>query len=353
MNNFDKFICDLSRKIVIFGLFIVVFSNYSILAQSNQVGNLIVNSDGSRGIVFFVNPDGSGGWMVALNDASAGCHWGTNDDISNLYNINSTNYSGIYGRFYAALYDTAGFTNTQKIRNYQFNNTAFAAGKVDLNNGWYLPSMGQLLELYGSQPLINNAIISAGGTVLSTTNNYWSSTEYDVFQSWYLNSNDGKSNYIGNKNSTSYCVRAVRNFTNQTVVYDTTLTYLWNTGSNEPFINPSPISTTLYSVTATSGVGCSITASQYLYVHSEVPQIIYDTICVVYPYLENGFNIPASSLQFSGNDVYSQTIIQNDCEVTVQLYLYKKPNSSNVLNVSVCQTDPYTLNGIDYYTSGT
>lgn len=80
--------------------------------------------------------------------------------------------------------------------------------------------------------------------------------------------------------------------------------------------------------------------------------VIFDTICVGYPYLENGFNIPGASLQFPGNVVYSQTTEQNGISIIYQLYLHKKPNSTNVIHVSTC-TSPYTLNNVDYYFSGT
>ena len=39
--------------------------------QQKKIGDVIRNPDGSRGVVFWVAPDGSMGWMVALYDLPA------------------------------------------------------------------------------------------------------------------------------------------------------------------------------------------------------------------------------------------------------------------------------------------
>ena len=43
-----------------------------LFAQSPNynIGDVITNPDGSKGVVFWLAPDGSGGWMCALNDVS-------------------------------------------------------------------------------------------------------------------------------------------------------------------------------------------------------------------------------------------------------------------------------------------
>lgn len=334
-----------------FAFFVLTFQLLN--AQTYQVGNLITNSDGSQGIVFFVHPDGSSGWMVALTDASTGCAWGTNTDISTLTNINWTTSSGNYGYYYGALYDTAGYSNTQKIRAFQNNNTTYAAGKVDFANGWYLPSMGQLSELWGAQPFINAALTAAGGTILFSSDGYWSSSEYDTTKSWFLVTLLGYSGDYRTKTSTGERVRAVRSFSNQTIVYDTTLSYLWNTGSTQPYITPAPTMTTTYTVTATSGIGCTNSVTQTVFVNSVIPQTLYDTVCVGYPYQENGFNILASDNQITGTTLHTRTVTQNGCQATIQLYLYKKSNNTATLNVTICQGEQYYLNGVEYYNSGT
>ena len=131
---------------------------YGILvAQSYKIGDLYTAPDGSQGVVFYVNPDGSGGLVVALNDASEGCLWGTETDVPGVLNQSPSFRQNL-------LVDTSGYSNTQSIRNFQNNNTTYAAGIVDFDNGWVLPSVAQLAMLYGQQPFIESAIIGAGGS---------------------------------------------------------------------------------------------------------------------------------------------------------------------------------------------
>ena len=58
-----------------------------VCGQSYHVGDLFTAPDGSKGIVYYIHPDGSGGWVVALRDASTGCPWGSSSvDIESLPN---------------------------------------------------------------------------------------------------------------------------------------------------------------------------------------------------------------------------------------------------------------------------
>lgn len=321
------------------------------IAQTNKVGDLIINSDGSSGIVFFVHPDGSGGWMMALNDVSTGCEWGLYNDIPSLNNNNLTVNPESY-IYSAALYDTAGYSNTQKIRTFQNNNSNFAAGKVDFANGWYLPATGQLSVMYAAQPFIKHKLIAEGGTFLIPPHNYWSSSEYDISQAWNFNASQGYARF-NLKDESGYHVRAVRSFSNPITFYDTTITYLWNNGSTQPNITATPNTTTSYTVTVTSGLGCTNTASQNIFVNSVSPQILYDTVCLGFPYMENGFQISASDNLTVGTTLHTRTISQNGCQATIHLYLYKKPTASATLNVSLCEGEPYILNGLEYYSNGT
>ena len=137
-----------------------------------SVGSVVTNADGSRGVVFYADPSGVGGLMVALEDVSAGCAWGANEDILPLANWTQN-----------LLEDMDGFANTQMIRDWQSNNSNYAAGKVDFANEWYLPSAGELRKLYAALPLIEEAIVSVGGSLMMG-DSYWSSSEYSSSQAW-------------------------------------------------------------------------------------------------------------------------------------------------------------------------
>ena len=252
-------------------IYVIVFLCWALAAsaQSYQIGDLYTAPDGSRGIVYYVHPDGSGGWVVALNDASTGCAWGAATDVPGLTNQNPSYYQQL-------LNDTAGYAHTQTLRNYQNNSTTYAAGKVDFAHGWVLPSPAQLSMLYGQLPFIATAITGAGGTALAS-DNYWCSAEKDASNAWFVNFTYG---YLNPNTKTNSCrVRAVRSFTNSSVTYDTLLTYQWSTGSTQPYINVNPAQTTTYQVTATTDYGCSNTAEQTVLVGTGGSQTIYDTVC--------------------------------------------------------------------------
>ena len=166
---------------------------------SGGIGTVVHNADGSDGVVFYVNTDGTEGLMVALEDASQGCQWGTN---SNIIPLNDRPLNGI-----SALEDVSGFHNTGLIRTAQnADSTVYAAGVVDFENGWYLPAAGELRKLYAALPLIETALVRAGGSTL-TEGTYWSSTEYSTTSASIPMFS------MGNTNKTSTCrVRAIRKF---------------------------------------------------------------------------------------------------------------------------------------------
>ncbi len=162
------------------------------------IGSVIHNLDGSIGVVFYVNDEGTEGLMVALEDASSGCNWGNNSDILVMPN---EMFSGPF-----ALRDNMGAENTSLLRICQGTGTSYAANTVDVDHGWFLPSSGQLRKLYAALPLIEEQLVFAGGSLL-TTDSYWSSTEYsssNAFSPMFEMTNSSK--------TTNHRVRAVRSF---------------------------------------------------------------------------------------------------------------------------------------------
>jgi hypothetical protein len=98
-----------------------------------------------------------------------------------------------------------GNSNTNTIINSQGSGTYAAKLCADLVLGgysdWYLPSEGELNELYKNQ-------IKIGGFA---TKYYWSSSEYDDVYAFYQNFANGFIRASDNKNI-GKCVRAVRAF---------------------------------------------------------------------------------------------------------------------------------------------
>ena len=179
--------------------------SFSANSTSFPIGETIVNEDGSKGIIFYVNSEEKSYWMVALNDAPSIHPWGdqTDSPLPNhqpevLFNL---------------LTDNNGLSNTSTLRNYQ-NNNSYAAFQVDFGNGWYLPSAGQLSKLYGVLPLIEDSIIRAGGSSMNY-DLYWTSTEYDEEMAWGVDYGSpgqyGGFSVKTNKSTLAY-IRAIRDF---------------------------------------------------------------------------------------------------------------------------------------------
>ena len=170
-----------------------------------HIGDLITNDDGSQGILFYVTPDQSDGWMVALNDVSPALPWG-HGDVPGLANQTCSSPYGLL------LNETDGYTNTKNIRAYQSGlNTA--AHTVDFAHGWYLPTAGQLSKLFGALPFIEDHL-EAYGTTLAEAE-YWSSSEADGSHAFALtcapSANVRAGHFILCDKSMNYRVRAVRN----------------------------------------------------------------------------------------------------------------------------------------------
>jgi hypothetical protein len=77
---------------------------------------------------------------------------------------------------------------------------------------WYLPSRGELNDLWNSIKAVQKALDSDGNsaTTAITQSYYWSSTEYNYNYAWFCYLYNGKS--INGHKNTSDCVRAVRAF---------------------------------------------------------------------------------------------------------------------------------------------
>ena len=307
-------------------------------AQGYKIGDLYESPDGSQGVVFFVFPNGQGGWVVALNDASNGCTWGSTADIHGLTNLNPQ-WS------HQLLADTAGYTNTSIIRNFQ-NSNQYAAGVVDFENGWYLPSAAQLSLLYSQLPIISPIIVSLGGNDLAD-DSYWCSTEYSDGRAYQVNFglNTPWTGLLSSANKSTLChVRAVRSFSYSEDPIS--VSYSWSTGDTTPDITVSPDQTTIYTLTVTTAGGCVDTVQHTIVVNTPVTEEITQSVCESYEW--NGQT-------YTESGEYTQTFTAaNGCDSTVTLHLTVNYVSDSTINVSVMEDAlPYILNGESYNTSGT
>lgn len=308
-----------------------------ISAQNYQIGDLYTAPDGSQGIVYYLHPDGSGGWVVALDDASTGCPWGTTTDVPGLTNQNPSYF------YINLLIDTAGYANTQTIRSFQNNNTAYAAGVIDFANGWYLPSLAQISMLYAQRPFISDAITAAGGTNLAY-DAYWCSDERDANYAWYIRDCGA---FEPVDKSTNCRVRAVRSFT---ITVEPEVSYSWSTGDTTSNITVTPAQTTTYTVTVTSLDGCSDTVSHTITTISIEPQTFVDDVCQGEAYEDNGFFLTVAETSEPGAHTYTRVENVGGCAVTHTLELMVNPSPHSEFEETACGN--YECNGQIYTQSG-
>ena len=338
------------KKIVVYMTFFFLVAD--LFGQSYQIGDLYTAPDGSQGIIFYLHPDGSGGWAIALEDASEVIKWAQYSPVftglpyfpypsPNEYMLNAELYKLVTD-------DTAGYSNTQIIRNFQASltyPTPVAATVVDFDNGWYLPAIGQLLRLSECLPFIREKLVNAGGTF--PQGDYWSSSLRNNNEAWAVLNWSRPAGF--NRTSLRH-VRAVRSFVIPPVEYDTSLTYQWNTGSTAPYITPSPSQTTNYTVTATNESGCTATASQTILVAENMPQEIYDEVCQGEPYESYGFTVTAMETATPGLITRTHTVSTDSCYAVVTLYLTVQPVVTTEFTQEACGT--YLWNGVTLYENG-
>tara|TARA_B100000497_G_scaffold87276_1_gene97320 strand:+ start:290 stop:1459 length:1170 start_codon:yes stop_codon:yes gene_type:complete len=149
------------------------------------------------GVVFYVDSSGLHGLVCALTDQGTGIQWYNGDNI----------FIGEGG--------SCGFEFTNLIIAVQGEGSYAASIARDYNGGgytdWYLPCGQSLSQMYYHRDVVNPALIANGGTVYSTSDWYWSSTENTISTAAQVDLSNG--NYTGNTpKSEGNVVRAVRAF---------------------------------------------------------------------------------------------------------------------------------------------
>jgi hypothetical protein len=314
------------------------------LSQTYHVGDLFTAPDGSQGIVYYINPNGSEGWVVALHDASAGCPWG---EIENVPGLTDYVLSDTYNTpFHVLMEDKSGYQNTMILRAFQ-QNSSYASGVVDVSNGWALPAPAQLGRLFGQLPFISSAIVNAGGE-LPAYGRYWCSAECDESRAWSVNFENTYSagNFLAMQKTNNYYVRAVRSFS---FLADPEINYLWSTGANTPYITVSPNTSTLYTVTISKADGFSDSLEQMVVVNSVENQTFFHELCQGEEYFGNGFTVTSDETSVPGIFTYTRTEVVNGCDAVYTLVLRVTPllvASVSLSEDTICQGEEVTLQTI-------
>jgi trimeric autotransporter adhesin len=157
------------------------------------------------GIVFWLDESGQHGLVCAKNDQSTSIQW-----FNGSFVYTESRGDGI----------GSGEMNTTLIIAVQgYNSDDYAAGicanlEITENSikygDWYLPSLTELTEIYDNRTVINATATANGGTTLSTTGSYWTSTESTNGHAYIKKFHDG-GHMVTVKSYANY-VRAVRKF---------------------------------------------------------------------------------------------------------------------------------------------
>ena len=172
-----------------------VGANFSLQTKTYAVGDLYPNATEPEGVVYAVSDGGTSGYVVDLQDASAGTTWGptsSDDIIAGLGNADgSLNMSAVLASGLIASYPAFNVCN-------------------ELGDDWYLPSSTEMNTLVNAYSNITNALTTNGVRMSGT---YWCSNVVGVDNYIYsCNVSMGSMTAIDPASQGSYKVRAIMQF---------------------------------------------------------------------------------------------------------------------------------------------
>lgn len=137
--------------------------------------------------------------IVALKDAADG------EDITLTAREDTTDYDGYIDTRIDAVADWNGKANTEHLREIGLNPA------IELKDGEYIPSVGEMYLIYTHRREINAALRHVGGEEIGALW-YWTSTEGSAAYAWHLGLSNGYLNLWFTKASDKLRVRPVSAF---------------------------------------------------------------------------------------------------------------------------------------------
>ena len=116
--------------------------------------------------------------------------------------------SNLKGNYIDTCIDAVADWNGQK--NTEHLKAVGLSDNISLSDGWYIPSMGEMLFIFTHRKEVNAALEKAGGQPIAD-DWYWTSTEYSATNAWYLGLGSGIM-YGSTKATGTYRVRPVSAF---------------------------------------------------------------------------------------------------------------------------------------------
>lgn len=184
-----------------------------LIDKCNRTSNYIVGSylPEEGGVLVGFSPDGTLGYVVAMNDAKHGngCSWSSTPKLVSKV-FTSSDWHKVYGDF-------EGQQNTSSVNSFLSANNESQKRAAELasaydgggKNDWYLPSIGQLRLMADNKADIDEGLRANGGIPIAKVW-YWSSTQYSDRMVWAY---DFKNLIIGQSSKDGHDrVRPVRSF---------------------------------------------------------------------------------------------------------------------------------------------
>lgn len=116
--------------------------------------------------------------------------------------------SNLKGNYIDTCIDAVADWNGQK--NTEHLKAVGLSDNISLSDGWYIPSMGEMLFIFTHRKEVNAALEKAGGQPIAD-DWYWTSTEYSAPGAWYLTLANGYM-FSNTKATTTNRVRPVSAF---------------------------------------------------------------------------------------------------------------------------------------------
>ena len=116
--------------------------------------------------------------------------------------------SNLKGNYVDTCIDAVADCNGQK--NTEHLKAVGLSDNISLSDGWYIPSMGEMLFIFTHRKEVNAALEKAGGQPIAD-DWYWTSTEYSPTSAWFLTLSHGYMS-ISAKATSTFRVRPVSAF---------------------------------------------------------------------------------------------------------------------------------------------
>lgn len=298
---------------IAFVIVLVIACTNAVYGQTYKPGDLYTFADGSKGIVFYVNPDDpSSGTVAALNDLEGSYPLWTGSKPSDFQYAFVPNGVSLYD---ITKWENHGKQCTQILA---ASGASPAASAVNVASGWYIPDLLQLQHLYGAAMTLQSSFELHGGDLLSI----WSSMHWSVTQEQISSAKmyciDGTMSNKRMAGTSAYLIRPVRDFPDSATVMA-----FWADCPPQSDTTVSPNNSTSYNALVIYRSD-TLSLTSTVTVNQPVANILYDTTYVsTLPYT------PALAPTFTNIDISSpgsyeymdtlQTIHGCDSIVTLRL----------------------------------